>query len=1049
MNKIIDVGFNSTEKILHVADIHIRNYKRHKEYKQVFRKLYKEARKTPKETVIYVGGDIVHTKTDISPELIQMVSDFFNTLAKIRPTIVITGNHDANLNNPSRLDSLSPIVDNLNNPNLHYLKDSGIYTIAGINYIVMSVFDDPKNYLTKKDLPKGYNIALYHGPVNKSQTDIGYVVDNPHMTTKMFDGYDLVLLGDIHKKQFLNDEKTICYVGSLIQQNFGETFENHGYMLWDVKTKKSEFFEIENDFGYYTIDVKDGKPLNLNRIPKKPRLRLRTENTTAADIKNIIVDIKKKYKIQDVTIIRQDNILSQKGDEITGIEITRDVRSAEYQNQLLEDYLVRRFTLDEDMISRIKVINSELNKILNDIDIGRHIHWKPKKFEFSNMFSYGEGNTMDFENLSGSIGLFAPNHSGKSALFDALSFCVFDRCSRSRHGMDVMNNKKKTFHCKLNFEIDGIDYFIERHGKRFKSGGVRVDTDFWMIDESGEKVSLNGEQRKDTNKNIQGYLGAYEDFTLTALSVQNNNTGFIDKTQSEKKDLLAQFLDITVFEELYQLATDEISDVAAVLKQFRDTDFESQLIEYENSLKSFKEKYSEVESKNNKIKTTLKKLNDKQLEHSSKLITTFNLKYSISELISKRKNIKDTIEFLQSKLNKYEKYTVENKVKLQDINKKLAHLDENEVTSNKMLYDSTMVEKTKITNELDKLKIIVKNKLEKLSAIGQFDPNCDFCKNTPFVQSSTKIENSLNGDKVLAKKNIEKINQLDSTLEKLKPSLIDYDNLTSYKSELQTIKQYESEIRIKTSKNETLIANNKHDLTKVNDLIDKYYNNESAIKSNQRVQKKIDDIKESINELNLELRKSTVNSQDMYSDIKVYENKILTIKTSIKEAEELEKRYKAYEYYLNAIERDGIPYELISAVLPYIEDEVNNILSQIVDFKILFNVDGKKINTYISYTNDDFWSLELTSGMEKFISSLAIRVALVNISNLPRPNFLAIDEGFGNLDSQNINSMSNLFDYLKTQFDFMMVISHIDVMKDIMDDSIEIDTSNEFSRICY
>ena len=524
------------------------------------------------------------------------------------------------------------------------------------------------------------------------------------------------------------------------------------------KNSFGEPFEIENDFGYYTIDVKDGKPINLNKIPKKPRLRLRTENTTAADIKNIIVDIKKKYKIQDITIIRQDNILNQKGDEITGIEITRDVRSAEYQNQLLEDYLVRRFTLDEDMISRIKVINSELNKILSDIDISRHIHWKPKKFEFSNMFSYGENNSIDFEHTNGSIGLFAPNHSGKSALLDALSFCIFDRCSRSRHGMDVMNNKKKAFHCKLNFEIDGIDYFIERHGKRFKSGGVRVDTDFWMIDESGEKVILNGEQRKDTNKNIQGYLGTYDDFTLTTLSVQNNNTGFIDKTQSEKKDLLAQFLDITVFEELYQLATDEISDVSSVLKQFRDTDFESQLIEYENSYADSKLHYDKIESENNKIKNKLKKLNDQQLEYSKKLITTLNLKYSISELISKRKTIKETISLLQSKLDKYEKYTVENKNSIKDIASKLKSINEVQVISNKKQYDETQQEITKIKNELDKLKIIVKNKLEKLSAIGQFDPNCDFCKSTPFVQSSTKIEQSLNGDKILARKHIEKIN---------------------------------------------------------------------------------------------------------------------------------------------------------------------------------------------------------------------------------------------------------------------------------------------------
>lgn len=100
-----------------------------------------------------------------------------------------------------------------------------------------------------------------------------------------------------------------------------------------------------------------------------------------------------------------------------------------------------------------------------------------------------------------------------------------------------MNNKKNQFSCKLNFEIDGIDYFVEKKAKRVKSGksNVRVDIDFWMIDESGDKVSLNGEQRAYTNKNIRGFIGTYEDFELTALSVQNNNTGFIDKSQTEKK----------------------------------------------------------------------------------------------------------------------------------------------------------------------------------------------------------------------------------------------------------------------------------------------------------------------------------------------------------------------------------------------------------------------------------------------------------------------------------------------------------------------------------
>ena len=116
------LNFDKVDKILHVADIHIRNYQRHKEYREVFNQLYSACKELPENSLIYVAGDIVHNKTDISPELIDITSEFLNTLANIRPTIIITGNHDTNLNNTSRLDALTPIVNNLNNKNLYYLK---------------------------------------------------------------------------------------------------------------------------------------------------------------------------------------------------------------------------------------------------------------------------------------------------------------------------------------------------------------------------------------------------------------------------------------------------------------------------------------------------------------------------------------------------------------------------------------------------------------------------------------------------------------------------------------------------------------------------------------------------------------------------------------------------------------------------------------------------------------------------------------------------------------------------------------------------------------
>ncbi len=55
------------DTIIHIADVHIRNLKRHEEYRSVFEKVYDVCRKKVEEnknTIIYLAGDIVHAKTD-------------------------------------------------------------------------------------------------------------------------------------------------------------------------------------------------------------------------------------------------------------------------------------------------------------------------------------------------------------------------------------------------------------------------------------------------------------------------------------------------------------------------------------------------------------------------------------------------------------------------------------------------------------------------------------------------------------------------------------------------------------------------------------------------------------------------------------------------------------------------------------------------------------------------------------------------------------------------------------------------------------------------
>ena len=55
-------------KCVHLADVHFRGLTRHEEYREVFSLAF-ERFKELKPDVIFVGGDIVHSKTQgISPE---------------------------------------------------------------------------------------------------------------------------------------------------------------------------------------------------------------------------------------------------------------------------------------------------------------------------------------------------------------------------------------------------------------------------------------------------------------------------------------------------------------------------------------------------------------------------------------------------------------------------------------------------------------------------------------------------------------------------------------------------------------------------------------------------------------------------------------------------------------------------------------------------------------------------------------------------------------------------------------------------------------------
>jgi DNA repair exonuclease SbcCD ATPase subunit len=1038
--------------VYHLADLHIRNLKRHKEYREVFQKFLDNVdRDNIENSVIYLAGDIAHAKTEMSPELVREISWFLTECANRKETFLITGNHDCNLNNNYRLDVLTPIVENLDNKRIHYLRDTGVYPFGNITFVVYSILDNKDNWPKPSDIEGENKICLFHGPVNLAQTDIGYTVSSNSFTTDMFEGFDMVMLGDIHRRQTLGTP-TIAYCGSLIQQNHGESLDKHGYLLWDVESRTFEEFDIPNDYGFYTLDVIDGKVPMVTDMPLKPRLRVRITNTDPTQIKRALTEIKKKYKVEEFTVTRMDTISRQKQGNYNDKLSIGNVKDVEFQNQLIKEYLERQFLADRETLDKIQQINRELNTKLVDDDSSANIQWIPKEFEFSNMFSYGEGNKIRFDSIKGIVGVFAPNASGKSSLFDALSFCIFDKTSRTYIAKNILNNRKSEFRCKFHFQIDGVNYFIERMGKIINKGkNVKVDVNFWK-EENGMITSLNGEQRRDTNGIIQQYLGTYDDFVLTSLSLQGNNALFIDKSQTERKEILAQFMGVDVFDKLYNIAYEENRDNASLIRKFKSDDFTQKLADIETDLTQKENEYRLVDIQLEASKDEVEKHNQRLISLNEKIVKVKSDNYSLEELETKKSTLENSLKDLEEQRNITQSKIDDLEQKQLELEENIDEFDEEDLSEKLMVLIESETNLAKIENELEKIGIKSTSLEERKQHLDthKYNENCEVC----MENSKTILEQ---------KEDVE--NQLLDIDYQIRELLIQQDVYTQTISEHLTYRGMAKELtklktdeervskdintlinRLSTLETQEVKLNN--ELLQATQLIEDYLENEKQIQKNKELRTEMGVVRTELttSKSNVDtFNKQLLTLNGLVSSLK---NQKQTIEARIKEVEELEEQFGLYEYYLNALGKDGVSYELISKVLPMIEGEVNNILGQIVEFGIQLEMDGKNINANIVY-DDQKWSLEMCSGMEKFISGLAIRIALINVCNLPRPNFLVIDEGFGTLDNENLTSLYMLFAYLKTQFDFVMIISHIDSMRDVVDTLMEIKKVNGYSHIKF
>jgi DNA repair exonuclease SbcCD ATPase subunit/DNA repair exonuclease SbcCD nuclease subunit len=287
--------------IIHISDIHIRTgdskKSRYTEYISVFNNLYESIAAQPsiidKSAIIVITGDMFHDKNRIGPSGIKIAVYLLQKLATLADVIVIRGNHDYRQDHPTEPDMISALMS-YDIPNVKYLDTTGVHihkniamglvaiqetllygSTSGIN-ASLPPFPDPST------TNANYKVALFHGTITGCTLQNGTTHTRDGYPIGWFQGYDAILLGDIHLQQVNRATKimssnlklphtNICnsykfstetpwgYPGSLIQQNFGEPIKAHGYIMWNLQNKTIHRYHIKNHYGMiklkYTGDI--------------------------------------------------------------------------------------------------------------------------------------------------------------------------------------------------------------------------------------------------------------------------------------------------------------------------------------------------------------------------------------------------------------------------------------------------------------------------------------------------------------------------------------------------------------------------------------------------------------------------------------------------------------------------------------------------------------------------------------------------------------------------------------------------------------------------
>ena len=620
---------------------------------------------------------------------------------------------------------------------------------------------------------------------------------------------------------------------------------------------------------------------------------------------------------------------------------------------------------------------------------------------------------------------------------------MYNSTSKSiRKNLNIINQNKDECVATATIKVDGIDYIIERKSNKYtkRLKGVETqeattDLEFYSQDAIGNHTGLNGTSRQDTDKNVRRYFGTLPDFLATSMASQLDSLSFINEGSTKRKEFLAKFLDLEIFDKKFKMAKEASAEIKVSLKRLEGIDFET-------NIKTIKSEITNGEiaiERNKAICNTLKEELSELMQQVSNLQDKINSVPAevIDPVMTASKITQKEKAILQINAKKIDARRVleEDKTKYEKIE---GFLETFEIEEYKKKRDSF----TETKEELDDLILQLKElSAQKTLLVLEQDKLCPSC--VPLV-GETLEEKSL--EMSLLAKNINSLGSAHSHDEQMRVNNY-IDKYNSLLEKRDNLANSISTNNLIVERADSLLFKEQIELDALKIKATEYEENKEAIENLKQLMSDKNDLSRQADSKDKELNLCGQRIMSLHKKHGSSEQKLLHMQQQFKEFQELEENFAAYHLFMVCCHPNGVSYEIIKERLPYINQEISKILTNIVDFEVFISNNEDKLDIFIKYPSHEPRPLEMGSGAEKTIASMAIRLAFLTVSSLPKSDLFILDEPGTALDEENMEGFVRILDMVKGYFKTVLLISHLDSLKDCVDMQINIEKRNGYAHV--